>query len=139
MLRVFAFAIFANPALEFGRGLSTEDEPDLWLRDLTGNIEHWIDLGMPDEKRIRKACGRAARVEVITYGGSKASVWYERQATDMTRFDNLCVWNVEQQDSRLLAAMIGRAMRLDVSIQDGQVLISNEVSSAQIEPRMLKL
>ena len=59
MVRLLAFALFAQERLEFGRGLSNEEEPDLWLRDYTGDIEQWIDLGQPDESRIKKACGRA--------------------------------------------------------------------------------
>src|SRR5690606_4249325 len=67
MVRLVAFALFADDRLEFGRGLSSEEEPDLWQRDYTGDIEQWIDLGQPDESRIRKACGRAKQVAVVNY------------------------------------------------------------------------
>ena len=80
MLRVLAYALFADERLEFGRGLSTDDEPDLWRRDLTGAIEQWIELGQPDESRVRKACGRAREVVVITYGGRAADLWWEKNA-----------------------------------------------------------
>src|ERR1700686_5331137 len=59
MVRVLAFALHADDALEFGRGLSAENEPDLWQRDLTGAIERWIEVGLPDEREVRKASGRA--------------------------------------------------------------------------------
>ena len=59
MVRLLAFALFADERLEFGRGLSDESEPDLWQRDYVGDIQRWIDLGQPDESRIRKACARA--------------------------------------------------------------------------------
>ena len=52
MVRVLAFALLAEEGLSFGRGLSTEDEPDLWRRSLTGEIEQWIELGQPDESRV---------------------------------------------------------------------------------------
>jgi uncharacterized protein YaeQ len=58
MVRLLAFALNADERLEFGKGLSSDDEPDLWRRDYTGDIELWIDLGQPDESRIRKASGR---------------------------------------------------------------------------------
>ena len=62
MVRVLAFALNAHERLEFGKGLSSDDAPDLWLKDLTGAIECWIDVGLPDERRGRGACGRAGRV-----------------------------------------------------------------------------
>ena len=69
MVRLLAFALHADEALLFGRGLSTDDEPDLWQKDLTGAVELWIDVGLPTEKDIRKACGRARQVVVYCYGG----------------------------------------------------------------------
>ncbi len=73
MVRILAFALNADDALGFGAGLSTDDEPDLWRKDLTGNIETWIDVGLPGEKRMRKACGRAEAVVVYSYGGRAAA------------------------------------------------------------------
>ncbi|MGB7299655.1 MAG: YaeQ family protein [Burkholderiaceae bacterium] len=138
MLRVLAFVMFADDSLAFGRGVSTDDEPDLWVRDLTGHIQCWVDLGMPDDKRIRKACGRAGLVEILTYGGTKASLWYERMAAELERFDNLRIWSVSPDDSRALARLANRAMKLDASIQDGQILVAGNSDSVQIEPVVVK-
>src|SRR5258705_4450947 len=76
MVRILAFAFNADEALEFGRGLSAEDEPDLVKRDLTGAIELWIEVGLPDEREVRKASGRAAEVKVYIYGGRGAAMWW---------------------------------------------------------------
>ncbi len=80
MVRLLAFAMHADEALSFGRGLSTDDEPDLWRKDLTGTIEIWIDVGLPDEKRVRRACGRARQVFVYSYGGRGAELWWDQFA-----------------------------------------------------------
>ena len=85
MVRLLAFALHADPALEFGRGLSAEDEPDLVRRDLTGAIEQWIEVGLPDEKEVRKACGRAREVAVLTYGGRAAELWWEAARKTLER------------------------------------------------------
>ena len=61
MVRLLAFALNAGEALAFGKGLSDEEEPALWEKDLTGAIRVWIEVGLPDEKSVRRACGRAAR------------------------------------------------------------------------------
>ncbi|MBA3478200.1 MAG: YaeQ family protein, partial [Lautropia sp.] len=83
MVRLLAFAVFAADDLQFGRGLSTDDEPDLWRRDLTGLIELWIDVGLPEEKWLRKACGRSRQVVVLAYGAGKAEQWWKRNEPDL--------------------------------------------------------
>ncbi|HWS25207.1 MAG TPA: YaeQ family protein, partial [Xanthomonadales bacterium] len=80
MVRLLAYALFAADDLDFGRGLSSDDEPDLWRKSLTGEIEQWIYLGQPEEARIRKACGRAREVVVIGYSGRSFSLWWEKNA-----------------------------------------------------------
>ena len=69
MLRVIVFAPHAHERLEFGKGISTDDEPDLWLRTLSNEIDLWVELGTPNERRLRKACGRSAEVILYCYGG----------------------------------------------------------------------
>ncbi|HXH71658.1 MAG TPA: YaeQ family protein, partial [Mariprofundaceae bacterium] len=76
MVRLVAFAFHAGEALQFTRGISTEDEPDLWQKSMSGEIELWIELGQPDEKRIRKACGRARKVIVYTYQQRSGEAWW---------------------------------------------------------------
>src|SRR5690242_20631572 len=94
MVRLLAFALHADERLEFGKGLSSEDEPDLWRKALSGEIEQWIDLGQPDEQRIRKACGRAREVIVVNYGGRASDVWWEKNAGALARSKNLVVLDV---------------------------------------------
>ena len=121
MVRLLAFALYADERLEFGRGLSTDEDPDLWQRDYTGLIERWIDLGQPDESRIRKACGRAREVVVLTYGGCAAELWWEKNASALARHDNLTVLDLPAEQVQALAALHGRSVRLTVMIQDEEV------------------
>ena len=88
MARLIAFALNADEALEFGRGLSSEGEPDLVKKDLTGAIDLWIDVGLPDEREIRKAAGRAAQVKVYIYGGRSAALWWDQNQSALRRLDN---------------------------------------------------
>ena len=110
MIRLLAFALHADEALEFGRGLSTDDEPDLWKRDLTGAIETWIDVGLPDERELRKACGRAREVYVLAYGGRAVELWWQGARDKLERQDQLVVSEVPLEASRALAQMTGRSM-----------------------------
>jgi uncharacterized protein YaeQ len=138
MVRLLAFAVFADPDLEFGRGLSSDDEADLWKRDLTGLIDLWIDVGIPEDKWLRKACGRSREVVVLAYGGSKADLWWKRNEPDLRRLDNLGVQSVPPAASAALAAMADRSMRLNVTIQESQVWIGSESTEVSLQLDVLK-
>jgi len=138
MVRLLAFARHGHEALSFGRGLSTEDEPALWQKDATGLIELWIEVGLPDEKAIRQACGRARQVCVYTYGGRAADQWWKQNGAALDRLNNLAVMNLPFEGSRALAGLAQRNMDLHCTIQDGQVLIGDGTNAAQMEVVMWK-
>ncbi len=126
MVRVLAFALLADERLEFGKGLSTDEEPDLWRRDYTGDVEQWVELGQPDESRIRKAAGRSRQVVVVNYGGRAADVWWDKNASALRRLDNLTVLDVPAEAVEALVALYERGMRLNVLIQDGEIQLMGE-------------
>ncbi len=134
MVRLLAFALFADERLAFGRGISTDDEPDLWRKDLTGGIEQWIELGQPDESRVRKACGRAREVVVLTYGGRAADLWWEKNEAALARCRNLTVLDVPADASKALAARLQRTMSLQALVQDGTVQLIDGDSTLEIVP-----
>jgi uncharacterized protein YaeQ len=137
MVRVLAFALQAHEALVFGKGLSTDDEPDLWQKDLTGAIDLWIEVGQPDEKRILKACGRSAQVVVYCYS-STSNIWWNQIGPKVARARNLRVMNVPSEASLALARLAQRTMRLQCTIQDGQIWFSAGEETVQIELDTLK-
>jgi uncharacterized protein YaeQ len=138
MVRLLAFALHADDALAFGRGLSADGEPDLWQHDLTGTIEQWIDVGLPDEREVRKACGRAREVHVLAYGGRAVDLWWQASRAKLERQDRLAVREVPIAASRALAQMAARSMRLQITIQEGNVLIADGAISIPMELRILK-
>ena len=135
MVRIIAFALNASEYLQLTKGLSTDDEPDLWEKELSGEIKHWIELGLPDEKRVRKACGRAHQVSIYTYGGNPAEHWYEKNAGLFQRFNNLQVVNIDSEESKAIAAITERSMQLQCSIQDEQLWINKGEDSIAINPQ----
>lgn len=143
MIRILAFALNVpadelNGRLELSKGLSDVDEPELWLRDLTGNITHWIDLGQPDDRRLMKAHGRAERVSVYGYASS-TNVWWANIENKLTRASRLAIWQIPAEQSQALAAMAERSMQLQISIQDGTVYVSTADAAVEITPQALKL
>lgn len=133
MVRLLAFALHADDALAFGKGLGTDDEPDLWQRDLTGGVDLWVEVGLPDERRLRRACGRAAQVCVYAYGGQGADIWWKQNGPDLQRNDNLVVMNVPRQASQALAQLAQRTMTLQVTIQEAQIWVGDADRSVQLE------
>ena len=125
--------------LAFGRGLSAEDEPDLSQRDLTGAILRWIDVGLPDERDLRRACGRAREVEVLAYGGRAVDLWWQGVRDRLARQERLTVRELPLDASRALAALADRNMRLQVTIQEGHVLVANGAASVPVDLRVLKV
>jgi len=138
MVRLLAFALHAHERLAFGQGIGSDDEPDLWQRDLTGAIERWIDVGLPDEREVRKACGRARSVDILAYGGRAVELWWEGAPARLERQEGLTVTEVPLDASRALAQLAGRSMRLQITIQEGHVLVVDGASSISAELRRLK-
>jgi uncharacterized protein YaeQ len=136
MVRLLAFSLHADERLEFGRGLGDEDEPALWRRDYTGAIEQWIEVGQPDESRLRKACGRAREVVVVGYGGQAAEAWWARNAAALGRLKNLTVLEIAAADLAAIAALFDRGMRLTAMIQDGELQLMDTETTVALRPTL---
>ncbi len=133
MVRLLAFALFADDALAFGRGPSAEDEPDLWRRDGAGVIDLWLDVGLPDERDLRKACGRARQVVVLAYGGRKAQQWWTQIHGAVERLSNLRVLNVTAETTAQITALAARSMSLVCTIHDGHVWLAGGNAAVECE------
>jgi uncharacterized protein YaeQ len=137
MVRILAFALEADEYLQFGRGISSDDEPALWLKDDTGRILKWIEVGLPDERLLRRAAGRADEVLVLAYGGRSVDIWWQKEGDELARLGKLRVLSLTVEESRGLAALAERSMALNCTIQDGQVWFSAGESTLAITPRRL--
>jgi len=134
MVRIVAFALNAHEHLEMTKGLSTDDEPDIWQKSLSGELDVWVALGLPSEKVVRQSCGKAGKVVVYSYGGRTAEMWWDKIKNSTTRFDNLQVINFSETDTGELAKLASRAMKLQVNIQDGDVMVSVDDSVVYVTP-----
>ncbi|HEY4371095.1 MAG TPA: YaeQ family protein [Burkholderiales bacterium] len=137
MVRLLVFALNAHERLGFGRGLSDVDDPDLSLKDLTGQIELWIEVGQPDEKAILKACGRADQVKVYAYGNS-TPVWWKGIETKLTRARNLSVYAVPPAEAQALGQLVERTMQLQCTVQDGEVWVRDETRTVEVHLETLR-
>ena len=126
LCRVFVFIHNASDQLGFTKGISTDDEPDLWQKSLTDEIELWIDLGQPDERRIAKACGRSKSVQIYGYEPRAFSVWWQQQQAKLTRYKNLTIWELLLPEDKELDRMLDRSMKLNCTLQENEMLITSD-------------
>lgn len=133
MCRLVAFLHAAHADLELTKGISSTEEPDLWQRHLNGDIEHWIELGMPDEKRIRQACGRAAKVSIYTYQDNKADIWLEKNKSKLAANSKVSVYHIQVTQGGELKQLLQKSMALSCIIEDEQMHLSDAENLIAIE------
>jgi uncharacterized protein YaeQ len=142
MVRLAAMALQAHQldaicqgdgTLAFGASLSDPDEPDVWLRDFTGQTRLWVEVGQPDEKALLKACNRADAVVAYCFSPA-AEVWWQDIASKLSRASKLSVWRIPSADSQLLAGMADRSMQLQATVQEGVLMLSDGAQQIDIEP-----
>ena len=141
LIRLLAFALNAPTnndlgPLELARDMWEPDEPGLWQKDHTGSLVHWIEVGQPDERRLLRACARAERVSVYTFSSS-TPVWWAGIAAKLTRAENLTIWQVPDEESAQLAALAQRTMKVQVSVQDGAIYVSEGDRSVEMNLKKL--
>ena len=136
MIRIIAFIFNAHEDLVFCKGIAQDDEPDLWQKSLGGDIELWIDLGQPDEKRIKKACGRADKVIIYTFQEGMASSWFKQIENSLKRFKNLEViyLNIDAE----VESLAKRAMKLQANISDGELSLIEDDTTIVIKKDIWK-
>ena len=137
MVRVLMYALYARDGIALTKGLFDVDEPEIWVKDLTGAIELWIDIGQPDEARLRRACGRAAQVVVVCHASS-CDVWWKQIEGKLARLRNLTVLRLPAPTAQALAALAQRTMRLQCLVQDGAITLSSESAAIEVALDTLK-
>jgi len=95
-------------------------------------------VGLPDEREVRKACGRARDVDVIAYGGRAVDLWWHSAREKLEGQKRLEIRELPPEASQALAAMAARTMRLQVTIHDGHISITDHHSAFGTELRRLK-
>jgi uncharacterized protein YaeQ len=141
MIRLVALALNAHKlqdvcqgdgTLAFGAGLSNVDEPDVWLRDFTGETKLWIEVGQPEDKPIIKACGKSDEVIVYCFNHA-AEIWWRGIENKLTRPQNLSVYRVPTEASQALAALAQRSMQLQATIQENTLTLGDGANSIDVE------
>jgi uncharacterized protein YaeQ len=142
LIRLLAYALNVPPGsddgtLEFAKDMWDADEPALWRKNLTGQLEEWIEVGQPDEKRLLQSSSRARRVVVYSFSSSTMQ-WWSSVGPKIVRARNLAVWQIPSHQSQALAGLANRSMKLDVTVQDGTVWVGDGRLSLEVSPSRLR-
>ncbi|EFL4878283.1 hypothetical protein ABV05_000011 [Escherichia coli] len=103
-----------------------------WLRNDHLGIDLWIELGLPDERRIKKACTQAAEVALFTYNSRAAQIWWQQNQSKCAQFANLSVWYLDDEQLAKVSAFADRTMTLQATIQDGVIWLSDDKNNLEV-------
>lgn len=132
MLRLLAWIKYADERLQFSRGLSAEEEPEIWQHNDHLGIDLWIELGLPEERRVKKACSQSAEVALFTYNSRAAEIWWQQNQNKLSQFKNLSIWYLDDEQLAKLSAFGTRSMNLQATIQDGAIWLSDAENNVEI-------
>jgi uncharacterized protein YaeQ len=121
--RVLAYAMEFTEGIEFSRGISDTEEPAIAVRDLTGTLRAWIDVGAPDAARLHKASKLAPRVAVYTHK-DVAQLVRNLEGQKIHRADALELYALDRLLVSALAARLERRMAFSISINERELYIS---------------
>lgn len=138
MYRLLAFSLLSQEELEFTKGLSTDSEPDLWKINFDGSIDHWIELGHPDERRIRQICAKSKLVSIYTYQDNTSLAWFKSIEDQLHRFNHLNVTHLFVKDGQSIEDFVERGMNFGISIEDDEIWLSNETDRINLEFKSVK-
>lgn len=123
LTRVLAYALEFAEGIEFSRGLSTPDEPAISVRDATGSLLAWIEIGTPDAARLHKASKASPRVAVYVH---KDPVQFVARLVGerIHRSEDVELWAVDRALLAALAARLDRRMAFSLSVTDRELYLS---------------
>lgn len=133
MYRLLAFVSCASENLEFTKGLSNTEEPELWEKSLTGDILHWVELGLPDEKRIRQAAGKSKKVSIFTYHQKKALEWLPKIKEKFSSNEKINIFHFNLVENGPIDKFVKKNMTLSCTIEEGMMYLGNDEERIGIE------
>ena len=136
MVRLVTFILNADEELLFTKGIDQDDEPDLWKKSLSGDIELSIILGQPDEKRVKKACGLSDKVIIYTYQEGMASSWLKQNEKTLKRFKNLQIIQLSFDEN--IEKLCSRSMSLQCNTLDTELTLIDTQNSIIVKEDIYK-
>jgi uncharacterized protein YaeQ len=121
--RLLAYCLEYREGIAFSRGISDPDEPPLSVRDLTGSLQRWIELGAPDAARLHKASKAAPTVVIYTHR-DPASLRRQWEGEKIHRAEQIALYALDRALVDALVLVLDRRMRLELSVTDGTIFVN---------------
>ena len=134
LTRVLAYCLEFAEGISFGKGLSEPDEPALTVRDLTGALVSWVEVGAPDARRLHKASRAAPRVAIYTHR-DPAQVMRQLEGERIHRAENIELYALDRALLDSLAGRLERRMAIGLSVSHAHlyVTLDKETLSGTVE------
>ena len=134
MVRLLSFCYRAADNLTFTRGLSSVDEPDIWLKSDDGRILEWIEVGQPAPDRLKKAQGVARQVLVFAYGRG-IDIWWKNNTAAVQALSKVKVYSFDAAELQDLTKLAAKTMNLTISITEAIAYISSAEHNISVSLR----
>ncbi len=121
--RVLAYCLEYQEGLSFGKGFTEPGEPALAVRDLTGALRVWIDIGAPDPARLHKASLTVPRVVLYTHKEPRVLL-AQLGGARIHRAEALEVYSFPRDLLEPLAAHLERRTRMAISVSDAHLYVT---------------
>jgi uncharacterized protein YaeQ len=123
LTRTIAYCLSYEEGIAFSRGLSVAEEPALWVKDLQGNTQAWIEVGTPSPERLHKAAKAVRRVSIYTHHDVEL-LKKNFRGKHVHRLDEIDVHCVDAAFIRSLEAMIERSNSWSIARNDGEIYVT---------------
>ena len=130
MVRVLVFCINAQERLEFTKGLSAVEEPDIWLRSLDEQMMLWLDVGEPTVERVKKATRLSPVVKIYSFN-TKSDVWWGQGREKFERL-KASIFRFQWENIQSLAALQQRTMSISITITGDSAYIATESGECEV-------
>ncbi len=131
MARIIAYCLNTQENITFTKGLSTIEEPDIWVKTLAGLVTLWIEVGEPAPDRIKKSSRLAPEVKVYSFN-SKSDTWWQQSKNKVSQFKQVKFYQIDWQQIKILATFAKRTMDWSLSISDDTVYIAAESQECEL-------
>jgi uncharacterized protein YaeQ len=122
LTRILAYCLEYTEGIAFTQGVAAGDEPAVWVRDLTGKVTAWIEVGLPDAERLHRGSKRAGRAAIYTHR-DVGQLIAQLAGKKIHQAEAIPIYAIDRRFADQLAALIDRRTTLALSITERQLYV----------------